>query len=190
MNDTIKTLDLSTAEQVDTTTGMNGYPRHLRVAYTADTMGELRELKEAAEAAGHEVSVIQLHRRDGWALWERSNDHDLDDDRWMGIGETDWTITLDPNSSCDDEAFSAVCGEGYEVTDAADLFKNAEQVRELAADLPDPSDLKEDERIVCFLNTNEWSIDYTVRTGQNGYAYDTHQYKSALLIVERQEDED
>lgn len=190
MNDTIKTLDLSTAERVDTTTGQNGYPRHLRVAYTADTMGELRALKEAAEAEGHEVSAIRLHRRDGWALWERDHDHDLDDDRWMGESDNDFTIKLDRSSNLDDEAFSAVCGGGYEVHDASDLFKKAEQVRSLSNELPDPSDLSDGESIVCFIDTGNWCIDYTVNTGQNGYTHDTHHYKSALLIVERQEDED
>lgn len=189
--ETTSIFELATGiETVDTTTGMNGYPQHLRVAYTADTMGELRALKEAAEAAGHEVSVIQLHRRDGWALWERSNDHNLDDDRWQGTGDNDWTITIEPNSNCDNEAFNAVCGDGYEVEDAGDLFKRSEQVSSLSDALPDPSDLNEGERIVCFIDTGSWSIDYTVKTGQNGYAYDTHQYKSALLIAEREQDED
>lgn len=189
--DTTNIFELSTGiEQVDTTTGQNGYPRHLRVAYTADTMGELRALKEAAEAAGHDVSVIQLHRRDGWALWERSNDYDLDDDRWTGTNNGDWTIAIEPGSEREDEAFNAVCGEGYEIEDAADLFRRAQQVRALADALPDPNDLKEGEKIVCFIDTNDWNIDYTVRTGQNGYSYDTHQHKSALLIVEHEREDD
>lgn len=178
------------AKQVDTTTGQNGYPRQLRVAYTADTMGELRSMKEEAEKNGHEVSVVQLHRRDGWALWVRSNDYNLDDDRWTGTSETDWTITLNQNSNCDAEAFAAICGGGCEIEDAYDLFKKAEQVRSLSDELPDPSDLAEGERVVCFIDAGEWAIEYAVRSGQNGYSRDTHHYKSALLITEREQEDD
>ncbi len=179
---------------VETTEGGgNGYPRRLRVAYTADTMGELRELKEAAEAAGHDVSVIHLHRRDGWALWERHNNgskHDLDDDMWMGTSEQDWTITINNESDRMAEAFRAVCGEGYEVNDAADLFANAEAVRELAEELADPDGLEDGEIVRHWLDANNgYSIDYTVCTGQNGYSNDTHHYCTALEITEKEEEE-
>jgi hypothetical protein len=182
---------LTAAKAIDTTTGMNGYPSHLKVAYTADTMEELRDLKEAAEAEGHEVSVLWLHRREAWALWERNNGHDLDDDAWMGQSERDWTITIDNTTNSEQEAFDAICGTRYEVEDAADLIAKAKMVQELAKELGDGDDLGDGEKIIAFLDSSEWGINYTVRTGQNGYSYDTHQYKTALLIEEReQEDED
>lgn len=177
---------IATAQKVDTTTGMNGYPQHLKVAYTADTMAELRDLKEAAEAAGHQVSILGLHRRDGWALWERQANNGLEDDRWMGSGG-DWMITMDKDSDAEALAFAAVCGEEYKVEDAYDLFKKSEQVGSLADELPDPDELEDGEQVVCFIDTGNWSIDYTVKTGQNGYSYDTHHYRSALLIEERDE---
>jgi hypothetical protein len=184
---------LAAATRIDTTAnGGNGYPRHLKVAYTADTMGELRELHEAATAEGHEVDVVMLHRRDGWALWERHNrgsEHDLNDDRWMGTSDQDWTITLDNESDCEQEAFATVCGEGYEVEDAADLLAKASAVRELAAELPDPDELEDGENVVAFLDA-WYELKYTVRTGQNGYSYDTHHYCTALIITEREEEEE
>jgi hypothetical protein len=176
---------IAKAERIDTTTGMNGYPRALRVAYTADTMGELRALKDAAEAEGHEVEVIRLHRRDGWNLWERHYDSGLDDDRWMGIDDHDWTVKIDKDSAIGQVAFEAVVGtDGGHIQDPAALFDAAQQVQELADALPDPDDLEEGEEVVCFLDPdNGWSIDYTVKTGQNGYSHDTHQYRTALLIA-------
>ena len=188
----IGTIDIKSIETTEG--GGNGYPRRLSMAYTADTMGELRELKEAAEAAGHEVSVIHLHRRDGWALWERHNNgskHDLADDKWMGTSDQDWTITI--NSACDreQEAFAAICGDRYEVEDVEDLMAKAKAVKELAEDLADPDGLENDEVVIHFLDSNNgWRINYTVQTGQNGYSHDTHQYCTALVIVERDEEEE
>lgn len=185
---------MSTCRTIDTTEGGgNGYPRRLKVAYTADTMQELRELQQAAEAAGDSVSIVELHRRYGWALWERTSyAHDLDDDAYMGTSERDWIITIDKDSDRADEAFGTVCGEGYEVLDYADLLAKAKAVEGLSKELPDPSDLEEGERVVCFLDSTSggWGIEYTVKTGQNGYSYDTHQYCTALMIEERTEDAD
>jgi len=182
---------LSAAHTVDTTTGMNGYPQHLKVAYTADTMGELRELKEAAEADGHEVTVLRLHRRDGWALWERSRDNNLEDDAWMGIGEQDWTVRVHANTDREQEAFEVICGTKYEVESAFDMLNAANNVRSLASELPSPHDLEDGEQVIVFLDANNgYSINYTVKTGQNGYSYDTHHYCTALLIEEREEEEE
>lgn len=173
---------------VETTEGGgNGYPRRLRVAYTADTMGELRELYDAAEAAGHDVSVIHLHRRDGWGLWERHNNgskHDLDDDMWMGTSDQDWTIKITSESDREQEAFDAICGERYEVEDVQDLMAKAKAVQELAEDLADPDGLEDGEVVIHFLDSNnDWGVKYTVCTGQNGYSYDTHHYCTALEIT-------
>lgn len=175
-------------QQVDTTSSNDGYPRHLRVAFTADTMAELREAKEEAEANGCTVEVVQLHRRDGWALWHRSNDYDLNDDRWMGESERDWTINVTKDSDRDQEAFEAICGTGYEPEDAADLLSKAAAVKALALELADPDGMEDGEVVKHFLDSNGWGINYTVRTGQNGYAYDTHHYCTALIISEPEDD--
>jgi len=135
------------------------------------------------------VTIVELHRRDGWALWERVRAiHRLDDDAYMGTSEHDWAIVIDKDSDRDDEAFRAVCGEGYEMQDCADLMAMAKAVQELSKALPDPSDLEDGERVICFLDSasGDWGIEYTVCTGQNGYSYDTHQYCTALLIEERE----
>jgi hypothetical protein len=181
---------LSQATRVDTTRETSGYPAGLKVAYTADTMGELRELRDAAEAAGHEVEAIRLHRKDGWALWARSNGGDLADDAYMGRSEQDTVITLNSDSHAEAEAFDLVCGRAYEVEDECDLFAKAKAVRDLADELPDTSDLEEGEEVKVFIDMNDYTVDYTVRTGQNGYSYDTHHYHTALLIKEREDEDD
>lgn len=186
---------LSTVKSIDTTAnGGNGYPRHLKIAYTADTMGELRELHEAATAEGHDVDIVSLHRRDEWALWERVNTgsvHDLDDDRWMGTSESDWTITIDKDSDTDALALDAICGDGYTVQDAVDLFTKADAVKALSAELPDPDELEDGEDVIAFCDAdNGWRVDYTVKTGQNGYSHDTHDYCTALIITEQEEEDE
>ena len=184
---------LAAAKRIDTTqSGGNGYPRHLQVGYTADTMAELRELYEAATADGHEVDVVMLHRRDGWALWERHNrgsEHDLDDKQWMEASSQDWVVVVDNKSSREEIAFEEVCGEGYEIRDVADLIAKAKQVQSFAEELPDPDGLEDGEMVVVFLR-NITEILYTVKTGQNGYSYDTHQYCTGLIITEKEEDEE
>lgn len=180
---------LDKAEKIDTVqAGGNGYPRGLRVAYKADTMAELRELHDAAVAQGHQVEVVSLHRRDGWHFWERTNSGHLDDDEWMGDTECDWIIMMMPESKALDKAFEIVCGTGYEPQDAADLLAKAKRVQELADELPDPDDLEEGERVLVYLDDYH-QIKFAVRTGQNGYYYDTHHYCSALIITEREEDD-
>lgn len=175
--------------QVDTTTGLNGYPRDVRVAYTADTMAELRSMKENFERDGYDVTPVRLHRRDGWALWERFDDHDLDDDRWARPDPgAVYTTYLNPTSDAMEEAFNMVCG-GLNINTADDLLRYADRVRQLADQLPDPSDLLDGEECVVTLS-DDLTVAYYVRTGQNGYAYDTHNYCSALLIEKREEDEE
>lgn len=181
---------IANAECVDTTREASGYPRGLKVAYTADTMGELRELRDAAEAAGHEVEVIRLHRQDGWALWARSEGGDLEDDAYMGRSERDTVVTLNSDSHAEAEAFDLLCGEGFTIEDENGLFRTAAAVRNLADELPDTSDLEEGEAINVFVDLDNACVDYTVKTGQNGYSYDTHQYRTAILIKEREEAEE
>jgi len=174
--------------KVDTTSSADGYPRHLQVAFTADTMIELREAKEAAEADGCTVEVVRIHRRDGWAMWYRSNDYDLKDDRWMGESERDWTINITKDSDREQEAFEAVCGTGYQPEDASDLIAKARAVEYLTNELTDPEELEEGDVVKHFLDSDDWGIAYTVRTGQNGYYYDTHHHRTALIITEPEEE--
>lgn len=175
--------------QVDTTTGLNGYPRDVRVAYTADTMAELRTMKEDFESAGYDVAVVQLHRRDGWALWERSSDHNLDDDRWTPIDPGSFRLHLVNGDDLLEKAFKLIVPDVSEIQSADDLLSYADRVRELADELPDPDDLLDGEEYAVTLR-DDLTVAYYVRTGQNGYAYDTHQYRSALLIEKREEEEE
>ena len=92
--------------------------------------------------------------------------------------------------NCDKEAFDLICGVRYELEDMADLLSKANAVRMLSAELPDPNDMDDEEQVEVFIYTNNWTINYTVKTGQNGYSYDTHQYCTGLIITEKEEDEE
>lgn len=173
--------------QVDTTTGINGYPRDVRVAHTADTMAELRSMKENFESDGYDVAVVQLYRRDGWALWERYSDYNLDDDRWTATDPDSFSLRLVNGSDLLQEAFSLIVPGPSEIRSADDLLSYADRVRRLADQLPDPSDLLNGEEYAVTLR-DDLTVAYYVRTGQNGYVYDTHHYRSALLIEKREEE--
>lgn len=185
-HDITSTLTLT---QVDTTEGSNGYPRALRVAYTANTMGELREAYDAAKAEGCEVNIVRLYRRDGWALWERrGHEYALDDDQWMGTSEGDWIIDVDKDSDREGVAFDHICGGGWSPESADELYAKAEAVRELALDLADPDGLEEGETVRHWMDGSR--IMYTVKTGDTAYSYDTHQWCIALEITEPEEEEE
>ena len=178
---------LDSATKVDTTTGTNGYPRHLRVAYTTDTVSELRDLKDKLEAAGAKVEPVTLHRRDGWALWERGSWSGLNDDEWRPNGE-DWTITIHANSDRTEEAYDYIVGEDVVLEGPDHLDRLHRSVKALAAELPDPTELEEGEEVVWVMDDHR-RTKWTWRTGQNGYAYDTHQYCTALLVDMPEEEE-
>lgn len=56
-------------ECAEITTGMNGYPRGLRGCVLIDGDGKTwDELEKIADRYG--VEIVELHRRDGWQLWE------------------------------------------------------------------------------------------------------------------------
>lgn len=173
-------------ERVDTTTGTNGYPQKLRVAYTADTMGELRTLHDRAKDGGYNVQVVRLHRRDGWALWGRLVPwNGLEDDNWTQAGPSDHPIVIDPDTDPQELAFDAV--GSTDIRSASDLHETSRRVRQLAHELPDPGDLCEGEKWYVFLG-DDGCIDYTVKTGQNGYSFDTHHYKTGLIITAKDEE--
>ncbi len=181
----------STVKQIDTTQGGgNGYPRHLRMCLTADTMGELRELYDEAIAAGNDVTVELLHRRNGWHLWERANfgsEHDLCDDYYQNAGN-DTVVDIEHDSDPEQEAYNLIVGDAGDIIDGPkSLFREADRVEELAEELNVDVEEGETER---FFFDNELCVKYSVRTGQNGYRYDSHQYCTALTIVEQEEEEE
>lgn len=162
-----------------TTSDASGYPRYLKVVYTTDTMEELREAKEAAEEAGAEVDVIRMHRRDGWNLWCRSMDADLSDDAWTGEDGRTMRWTLPPGEDREALAFEIVMGDdGRDIRDVEALRKALRGVEDLAGDIPEP-----DERDVYLFVDDELRIAYTVEDGHNGYSYDTHHYRTGLIVT-------
>lgn len=174
--------------QVDTTSSPTGYPERLRIAYTADTMAELRALKDAAEADGHRVDVVALYRCDGWALWHRMTHGDLDDEAWTQPGVNGTFITMNMRSCAEQEAFNLIAKD--RTFDALDELRDAiDRVEDLASDLPDPSELKEGQQYAVQLDDN-LRVQHYVKTGDTGYSYDTHNYCTALLIEEAEQDEE
>lgn len=182
---------IANAETVDTTTGTNGYPQALKVAYTADKLSELETLKEAAEAAGHEVEVVSLHRRDGWRLWERSHVWGIDGVKYMNVSESDTTVTLTEDSDHENAAFDLIIGDnGESLTSLKDLEQAAKDARRLADEFERVIIASEPgERTVIFMDMDNRSVDYSVTTDQNGYEHDTHHYKTGLLITEKADQE-
>lgn len=53
---------------VETTEGVNGYPKNLNIAITG--FDSYKEAKEFADE--HNMEVVGLQKNDGWSLWEKS----------------------------------------------------------------------------------------------------------------------
>lgn len=180
---------LSRARKVDTTSERSGYPRNIKVAYTADTWEELLGLEAAALKAGHQVEAVRLHRRDGWALWHREHIWSIDTTAYTASGDLDFAIRIEHDTNTDAEAFRAVLGEdGQDIQEAKDLYMAAAQVSTLADALAAESDdLEEGEFCMVFLDGAD--ILYAVPSTVNGYSYDTHQFTTAIIITETNETE-
>lgn len=58
-------------ERIDTTTGINGYPKEVQTALYGFESAD--ELNKFAQEHQNEGEIITIHRRDGWKLWERGN---------------------------------------------------------------------------------------------------------------------
>lgn len=176
-----KTEDFAAANGIgtsETTTGSNGYPQGLKLALTDfDTITQAEEIKSKLEAKGHEVEVIELHKRDGWGLWGRDRAY-LGKGMYAEAGENDWTVDIAPMEDTHKVALEVIFGEHEFVLNPDQL----EIVREFARCLK--HEQHNTLTVTVFYDPDQnYRVDYSCHEESTGYSHDTHTYKLGLLVA-------
>lgn len=162
-------------ECAEITTGINGYPRGLRGCVLID--GEdmtWDELQKIAERYG--VEIVELHKRDGWQLWEC---------RGTAFGMfdfADYQSSHDDNFKCVDswEAFAQDIREFVQevIRDYEHDEDAAARLEELANEVEQKEPLGSNEFISWEYNDYE---RYEVQDRMvDHFSYDTHNYALAF----------
>lgn len=162
---------------IETTTAANGYPQHLRHCITTDTISELLEMKDKLSEHFH-CTIMEIHRRDGWALWSRTHAGYVDKNTYLKAGESDWYIDLDVRKvrESKNQIREFLFGDDSEVPakeqrEAANFF--FDEVKHAA----NPCRI--------FYDPNNDQIEYIIKTDENGYSYDGNHYCIALFIEKK-----
>lgn len=172
-------------EYVETTTGTNGYPRNLKHAIVSGSIRELNELSDYLESLGFEVDKLELHRRDGWGLWERSSIPFFEEGVYLIADEQDFTFDYDPDwteEEAKDELCEFICGDSP-VDNHAKLVMWLNKIDAYYEEMS-----SYDEPTTFFLDgVNDMSIMYGISKDNAGYSYDTHHKQLAIHVNFNQE---
>ena len=158
-------------ELIETTTGINGYPKALKHALIG-----FENFEQAKEIANkyHEFRITTFHKRDGWQLWERNNN-------------TTYEAFQSSASDCGDDynQFTSENAVDYfenEVKPFLEDFENFETLNDF---------LKEREEVldkIQILDDNELVITYqgryydTIKQESMSFYHDTHSYQIGIII--------
>ena len=102
---------------------------------------------------------------------------------------TDDYLIVNADTDVERAVFEQVLS-GREYANMKEIRQALQEAEDLIREIGDVSDLNDREYVLHVLDPNNWTVNYWVRTGQNGYSRDTHQYKTALRITEREEEEE
>lgn len=173
----------------DTTTGMNGYPENVKEAIVSNSLRELEEIAEHLKSLGFEVTKLELHRKEGWHLWNRKSIPFFTEGQYMQANDQDYYFDYDPKWDEDqakEELFNLVVGEGTPIENYAILNHWHERINNLYDEMCNCSELTR-----FFLDAdNEYTIDYSVSSNSSGYYDDTNYYQLAIMVEDFDIDED
>ena len=162
---------------VDTTGGMNGYPSNIRPMIISDSISELIKIKEHFEDQGLSVECYQLHRRNGWGLWERCSINFMNKGHFMSVNDQDWYLDLNMSHSK-----KMVLKEIKEFLFGDEKHSEAEVQQKLNETCDDfYNDISHHKgEIRVFVDMGNHLVDYVVSDDSANYSYDTHQYQLAI----------
>jgi hypothetical protein len=161
---------------IETTDGNNGYPSNLRDA----VMGfeDFDEAERYAEANG--LRLIELHRRDGWNLWQRG-------DHANAPFDLDTIYSRDREFDCYDDArdfFSSIL-EGLPYRELNDMDELEDYIRELREMYDEFAYMGDDEFLVVLPEGYEVKPKHAMED-----YYDTHHYAIAAIYEGEFNDDD
>ncbi len=157
-------------DYVSTTIGMNGYPECVKYAITSDSIKELNDTIEYLEKLGFEVDKFELHKKDGWGLWNRTSVWGFEVGQYQTVSDQDWYFDFNPEWS-EEEAKKAIAEETTDIEEIVDAL-----YEEMAY---------ADNETRFFLDANNnYAIEYGVSKDSASYAYDTHNYQLSIMVTE------
>lgn len=182
----------------DTTTGMNGYPKHVREAIVSDSLRELSKIAEHLKSLGFEVALLELHRKDGWHLWNRKNIGFFTEGMYMQTNDSDYSFEFDHEWS-EEEAKREIAefffSRPEEILEGIrEKYESEDEVNEAIEAINKKIDdlYMEMKRSDCdfhFIDMDNQAIDYSVSSDSAGYYYDTNYYQLAIMVEDFDIDE-
>ena len=169
-------------QTVETTTARNGYPENTETVITANSISELNAIKTNLTKEGFYVSCLQLHRRDGWGLWHRSNIPFFELGHFLE--GANYFIDVEPNLT-EDDLFEILFEEvtGNCAPDNYPMLKAwAERIEAYASEIGTVN-----HKTRFYLNEADQSIEYSVSEDASAYSNDTHNYCLAITVDLNQE---
>ena len=170
----------------ETTIGMNGYPKGVDLVLTDfDTITSLNAVCEGLKGMlpNSEVHIIELSRRDGQDLWNRT-DCTANKGKYAMVNDTDWTVVFDPETDNAEElAFEVVC-EDRDTTSYETLMLMCEIMEAFKEEL----EAIDEKSRIFYDPDNNYTIKYIVTDESTGYSYDTHNTKLGIMIDFAEED--
>ena len=173
-------LDEAAAEYnliiVETTSGMNGYPRHIRKALVG--FESFEQAEEIAAETG--LCMMELHRRDGWQLWQRVEMTNRPFDLTLVDGDDGMQMACTENAiECVDEMLA-----DYE-EDENYTEEELEEVRAAAAELKAEisKNIGKDKFVTIYGCGSPFAYEIFDHYSMS-YYYDTHNYCIGLVDME------
>lgn len=178
--------DMFGIEVVETTVGMNGYPKNLkRVLSGFDNVSQCLGLRDILIGQGHSVDDLMLHKKYGWDLWERSNAY-ISKGMFKGAKDGDWYVDIHIDDDSDEVAFSIIYHNDI-FTNYREMLRVGYQVQDMAELLESILSEIEDDGLqmarVFYSPDQNYRVEYVISDETVGYSYDTHIYEVALDVT-------
>ena len=163
---------------IETTSGMNGYPRHIRKALVG--FESFEQAEEIAAETG--LCMMELHRRDGWQLWERANmtcrPFDMTHAKLGGDCDMSMDCTEDAIECVDEMLTDYEENKNY-------TEEKLEEVRAAATELKAEiqKNIGKDKFVMLYGCGSPFAYEVFDHYSM-GYYYDTHHYCIALVDIE------
>jgi hypothetical protein len=169
--DTLEMLELQYGlDMIETTTGRNGYPQDLKKALIG--FDNFEQCKDIADEFGARITTF--HKRDGWQLWERTNNETYEpfENSADDYGDDFMTFTKDD----EDDFFE---NEVKELLDNYDDFDSMREFLDMKEEVLNEIKMMDDDEIVV---THCGGYYETIKKVSMSFYHDTHHYVIGIII--------
>jgi hypothetical protein len=155
---------------MEVTQGRNGYPMGLYKAISSDNFDSFKELEEFANE--NNLSIVSLHKRDGWDLWENRGTMY----KPYSNSAEDFGDNYSEFHKMNEEQFFEQ--EIHPVLEDISDFDSLEDFLKCKKQIWEEIEAMEEDEIVL---THEGNYSETLKQESLSFSHDTHNYKIALI---------